>query len=141
MGRLIRASAATRRGSSNREILVPLIEAVTRTRTTAQWVEALGPLGVPCGPINDIEQAFADPQVVARGLTLDQPTAPGSPVAVDLRRASPLRLSEHPPVVRNAPPALGEHTAEVLSHASASTLRRWPRCAKPASSDSRLRGA
>jgi formyl-CoA transferase len=100
---------------SNREILVPLIEAVTRTRTTAQWVEALEPLGVPCGPINDIAQAFADPQVVARGLTLDQPTAPGSPVPSIRGVASPLRLSEHPPVVRNAPPALGEHTAEVLS--------------------------
>jgi len=100
---------------SNREILVPLIEAVTRTRTTAQWEEALGPLGVPCGPINNIAQAFADPQVAARGLMLDQPTAPGSPVSSIRGVASPLRLSEHPPVVRNAPPALGEHTAEVLA--------------------------
>lgn len=99
----------------HREVLIPMIEAVTRTRTTAQWVEQLGPLGVPCGPINDIAQAFADPQVAARNLVLEQVTAPYREVPVIRGVASPLRLSEHPPVIANAPPALGEHTGEVLA--------------------------
>ncbi len=99
----------------HREVLIPMIEAVTRTRTTAQWVEQLGPLGVPCGPINDIAQAFADPQVAARHLVLEQATAPYREVPVIRGVASPLRLSEHPPVIANAPPALGEHTGEVLA--------------------------
>jgi crotonobetainyl-CoA:carnitine CoA-transferase CaiB-like acyl-CoA transferase len=100
---------------AHREILIPMMEAVTRTRTTAQWVQLLEPLGVPCGPINDIAQAFADPQVAARQLVIEQPTAPGAPVPVIRGVASPLRLSETPPVVRNAPPMLGEHTDEVLA--------------------------
>ncbi|MBA3479437.1 MAG: CoA transferase [Lautropia sp.] len=100
---------------ANRDTLVPMMETVTRTRTTAQWVQMLGPVGVPCGPINDISQAFADPQVVARGLKVVQPAAPGSAVPAIAGVASPLRLSEHPPVLRSAPPALGEHTDEVLA--------------------------
>jgi len=100
---------------ANRATLIPMMEAVTRTRTTADWIESLGPLGVPCGPINDIAQAFEDPQVLARGLVLDQPTAPGSEVPAIRGVASPLRLSENPPQVRNAPPNLGEHTDEVLA--------------------------
>ena len=113
----------------HREILIPMIEGVTRTRTTAQWVEQLGPLGVPCGPINDIAQAFADPQVAARNLVLEQATAPGRDVPAIRGVASPLRLSEHPPVLRNAPPALGEHTGEVLAEfgvdeAALAALRR-----------------
>ena len=63
----------------------------------------------------DIAQAFADPQVVARGLVLEQPTAPGSEVPAIRGVASPLRLADNPPLVRNAPPNLGEHTAEVLA--------------------------
>lgn len=99
----------------HRDILIPLMEAVTRTRTTAQWVEQLGPVGVPCGPINDIAQGFSDPQVIARGLVMEQATAPERGMPAIRGVASPLRLSENPPVLRNAPPALGEHTAEVLA--------------------------
>jgi crotonobetainyl-CoA:carnitine CoA-transferase CaiB-like acyl-CoA transferase len=96
---------------ANREILIPMMETITRTRTTSDWIEALGPLGVPCGPINDIAQAFDDPQVAARHLVLEQPTTPGSEVPLIRGVASPLRLSENPPRLRNAPPNLGEHTA------------------------------
>jgi formyl-CoA transferase len=99
----------------HRDILIPMMEDVTRTRTTAQWVDLLGPVGVPCGPINDIAQAFDDPQVAARGLVLEQATAPERGMPAIRGVASPLRLSEHPPTLRNAPPALGEHTAEVLA--------------------------
>ena len=100
---------------ANREVLIPMMEAVTRSRSTSDWIESLGPLGVPCGPINDIGQAFDDPQVAARGLVLDQPTAPGSEVPAIRTVASPIRLSENPALVRNAPPNLGEHTDEVLA--------------------------
>ncbi len=98
----------------NRATLIPLMEAVTRQRSMAEWVALLEDKAVPCGPINDIGQAFADPQVVARGLRLDLPRDAGDGIASLAGVASPLRLSEHPPVLRNAPPALGQHTDEVL---------------------------
>ena len=67
---------------------------------------------MPCGPINRIDQVFADPQAIARGLTVAmQHAAAGT---IDLV-ASPLRLSRTPPEYRNAPPLLGEHTDEILT--------------------------
>jgi crotonobetainyl-CoA:carnitine CoA-transferase CaiB-like acyl-CoA transferase len=56
----------------NRTELIPAMETVTRTRTTAQWIKLLEDKAVPCGPINDIGQAFADSQVKARGLVVNQ---------------------------------------------------------------------
>jgi len=80
-------------------------------RTTAQWVTVLEAAGVPCGPVNDLQQVFADPQVIARGLRLDLPhPLAGSTPQV----ASPLRLSASPVEYRQAPPLLGEHTERVL---------------------------
>ncbi len=98
----------------NRDTLIPAMEAITRTRSTAAWIELLEDKAVPCGPINDIGQAFADPQVRARGLRLDLPREAGDGIATIAGVASPLRLSAHPPVLRYAPPALGAHTEEVL---------------------------
>ncbi|MGC3987201.1 MAG: CaiB/BaiF CoA-transferase family protein [Pseudorhodoferax sp.] len=98
----------------NRTALIPAMEELTRQRSTAQWVALLEDKAVPCGPINDIGQAFADPQVLARGLRLELPRDAGDGIASVAGVASPLRLSEHPPVLRNAPPALGQHTDEVL---------------------------
>ena len=103
----------------NRAVLIPAIEDITRQRTTAQWIALLEHKAVPCGPINTIGQAFADEQVVARGLKLNQPialetiahTATHSIATV----ASPLRLMDTPAVVHRPPPALGEHTNEVLA--------------------------
>jgi crotonobetainyl-CoA:carnitine CoA-transferase CaiB-like acyl-CoA transferase len=66
---------------------------------------------VPCGPINDLQQMFADPQVLARGLRIDLPHPLGGSVP---QVASPIRLSETPVQYRNAPPLLGEHTEQVL---------------------------
>ncbi|MBX8483251.1 CaiB/BaiF CoA-transferase family protein [Pseudomonas cichorii] len=96
---------------ANRAELIPLIRQVTVFRTTAQWVEVLEAAGVPCGPINDLAQVFADPQVQARGLAIEMPHALGGSVA---QVASPIRLSETPVEYRRAPPLLGEHTQEVL---------------------------
>jgi len=74
---------------------------------------------VPCGPINDLGQAFDDAQVKARGLVVNQPLAPAvvaqSAIESIATVASPLRLMATPPVLRRAPPALGEHTDEVLA--------------------------
>ena len=99
----------------NRGTLIPAMEEVTRSRTTAAWIALLEDKAVPCGPINDIAQAFDDPQVRARGLAIDLPRAAGDGIDTVRGVASPLRLSEHPPVLRHAPPALGQHTDEVLA--------------------------
>jgi formyl-CoA transferase len=103
---------------THRDTLVPLIEQVTRTRSTAQWVALLEDKAVPCGPINDIGQAFDDAQVQARGLRVEQPlsaaSAQQSGISTIAGTASPLRLLANPPVLHRAPPLLGEHTDEVL---------------------------
>lgn len=104
---------------ANRAQLIPAMEAVTRTRTTADWVALLGDKAVPCGPINTVAQAFDDEHVQARGLRVemqrwkDGQAGDGVPTIATV--ASPLRLSDTPPVLRHAPPALGQHTDEVLA--------------------------
>ncbi|AEF20198.1 CaiB/BaiF CoA transferase family protein [Pseudomonas fulva] len=96
---------------AHRGDLIPLIRQATVFRTTAQWVDLLEAAGVPCGPVNDLQQVFADPQVIARGLRLDLP----HPLAGNTPQvASPLRLSASPVEYRQAPPLLGEHTERVL---------------------------
>lgn len=96
---------------ANRAALIPLIRQVTVFKTTAQWLMALEAVGVPCGPINDMAQVFADPQVLARGLAMTMPHGLAGSVP---QVASPLRLSKTPVEYRRAPPLLGEHTEEVL---------------------------
>ncbi|MDA7086644.1 CaiB/BaiF CoA-transferase family protein [Pseudomonas sp. SA3-5] len=111
------ALAADSRFSTNqarvahRAELIPLIRQATVFKTTAQWLAALEQAGVPCGPINDLQQVFADPQVQARGLRVELP----HPLAGSVPQvASPIRLSATPVQYRNAPPLLGEHTEQVL---------------------------
>ena len=103
----------------HREQLIPAMQAVTRTRSTAQWIALLEDKAVPCGPINDMGQAFADVQVAARGLVVKQAVAPETTAQTAVESiatvASPLRLLATPPVLRRAPPALGEHTDEVMA--------------------------
>lgn len=96
---------------AHRSELIPLLRQATVFKTTAQWIELLEKAGVPCGPINDLQQVFADPQVQARGLRLDLPNALGSSTP---QVASPLRLSETPVAYRSAPPLLGQHTDALL---------------------------
>ncbi|MEJ8822060.1 CaiB/BaiF CoA-transferase family protein [Variovorax humicola] len=99
----------------HREVLIPQMEAVTRTRTTAAWIALLEDKAVPCGPINNIAQAFDDEQVKSRGLAVAMPRDAGDGIHSIVGVASPLRLSATPPVLRHAPPALGQHTFEVLA--------------------------
>lgn len=97
---------------AHRAELIPMIRQATVFKTTTEWVSALEAAGVPCGPINDVAQVFADPQVRARGLAISLPHGLGGVVP---QVASPIRLSETPVEYRRAPPMLGEHTLEVLT--------------------------
>jgi crotonobetainyl-CoA:carnitine CoA-transferase CaiB-like acyl-CoA transferase len=97
---------------ARRDELAALLGPLFATRSTAQWITLLEAANVPCGPINRIDQVFADPQAQARGLSFSMPhTAAGNVGLV----ASPLRLSKTPPEYRHAPPLLGEHTDAILS--------------------------
>ena len=103
--------ATNKQRVANRAQLIPLIRQATVFKTTAEWVAQLEKAGVPCGPINDLAQMFADPQVKARGLAIEIP----HPLAGSVPQvASPIRLSKTPVEYRNAPPLLGEHTEQVL---------------------------
>jgi succinate---hydroxymethylglutarate CoA-transferase len=95
----------------NRDILVPLIDELVCTDTVASWVERLQQAGVAVAPVNDIAQAFADPQVVASG----QVVTVAHPVMENLPLVGPAAVfSQTPAEVRLPPPLLGQHTAEVL---------------------------
>jgi len=98
---------------ANRAALVAALAPLLATRTTAEWVVALGSAGVPCGPINRIDQVFAEPQAVARGLVVEQ----GRPdLAKSIRSvAMPIRLSKTPAAYDRPPPALGADTRDVLA--------------------------
>lgn len=96
----------------HRLVLVPLLRQLTVQRTTADWIALLEQANVPCGPINDLEQVFADAQVRARGLHVEIPHPKGGTVPTV---ASPLRLSKTPVQYRRGPPVLGADTAEVLA--------------------------
>jgi len=94
-----------------RDVLVPLIAAVMKTRTQHSWLEVLEAQGVPCGPINRLDQVFSDPQLVARGLKMDLP----HPLAGSVPQVgTPIGFSRTQPEYERGPPLLGEHTAAVL---------------------------
>jgi crotonobetainyl-CoA:carnitine CoA-transferase CaiB-like acyl-CoA transferase len=95
----------------HRAELIPLLRQATVMRTTHEWIAALETAGVPCGPINRLDEVFADPQVVARGLRIDLPHAAAGTVP---GVANPIRMSASPVAYDRGPPVLGEHTAEVL---------------------------
>ncbi|MBA3058386.1 MAG: CoA transferase [Gammaproteobacteria bacterium] len=106
----------------NRDALIPALQAVTRSRSTAHWIALLEDKAVPCGPINDMAQAFADAQVQARALVINQAVAHVDTAQAAIKSiqnivtvASPLRLLATPPVLHRAPPSLGQHTEEVLA--------------------------
>jgi len=95
----------------NRVELTRLLQEVFAKRSTREWVEVLETAGVPNGPINDVAQVYAEPQVKARGIRIDMdhPAAGKLPTV-----ASPMRFSATPLEYRLPPPLLGEHTDEVL---------------------------
>ncbi len=94
-----------------RDTLVPLLAEMVRQKTKAQWLALLEQEGVPCGPINQLDEVFADPQVQARQCAIEL----NHPLAEKVKLvASPMRLSATPVRYDQAPPLLGQHTAQVL---------------------------
>ncbi|NQV56884.1 MAG: CoA transferase, partial [Rhodospirillales bacterium] len=89
-----------------------MIEEITKAKPVAYWIKNMNEAGIPCGPINSIDQAFEDPQVKHLGIaqdvqskTLGTLTMPGQPV----------ELSRTPSRLAAATPAIGEHTDEILA--------------------------
>lgn len=93
---------------ANRESLQQQLSAVFKTKTRAQWLRLLQQAGVPCGPIHDVTEALAMPQIAARDMIV---SFEGSPVRA---LGSPIKLSETPVSYHSAPPALGADTQTVL---------------------------
>lgn len=96
---------------AHRDELIPRLNALIAKNDTAYWLRTLADANVPCGPINDMQSVFADPQVIARELEISLPTANGTVPGV----ASPLRMSDTPPAYHSGPPELGEHTLSILT--------------------------
>ena len=97
---------------AHRAECVELLSGIFRTRTVAEWVEVIERAGVPCGPINRVDDVVNNPQVQARNMIaqLSHPNVP------DLKIPnSPLKLAETPPDLRRPPPLLGQHNTEILA--------------------------
>lgn len=103
--------ATNRRRVDNRQALVTLLGEMMAERTTAEWTEIFSTRAVPCGPINGLDETFADPQAVHRGLRLDMPSANGPVPGV----RSPHRFSRTPAAEPAAPPMLGQDSRAVLA--------------------------
>lgn len=103
---------------AHRDVLVARLSEITAGRRTAEWMDLLEAHAVPCGPVNRLDEVFADPQVQARGLR-QQMTLPGVGALPQL--ASPMRLSETPVQYRHPPPRLGADTQDVLQELLAMT--------------------
>jgi crotonobetainyl-CoA:carnitine CoA-transferase CaiB-like acyl-CoA transferase len=98
----------------NKAKLAAAIESVTITRPRQHWLDLLDSNGIPCGPINDYAQVFADPQIAAREMSVEIE----HPTLGRMRTlGSPLKMSGTPPLVGRRAPLLGEHTEEVLREA------------------------
>jgi crotonobetainyl-CoA:carnitine CoA-transferase CaiB-like acyl-CoA transferase len=97
---------------AHRALMVELLAPLFPKHTTAEWIALLEAANVPCGPINRVDQVFADPQAIARGMTIAMAHAAAGDINLV---ASPIRLEKTPPEYRSAPPVLGQHTEAVLT--------------------------
>ena len=97
---------------TNRSALVPYLQQVFLTRPVAEWVESLQKFSVPCGPINDLADVFADPQIEARDMLQEMmhPT-----VGKIKQTGIPVKFSRTPGGLDRPPPLLGEHNGEILA--------------------------
>jgi len=95
----------------HRATLVPVLEDIFKQRSTEDWVNALETAGVPCGPINTVAQAFANPQVQSRGMQIQLPHPLAGQVPL---MGSPMKFSGTPIEHKLAPPVLGQHAEEIL---------------------------
>jgi formyl-CoA transferase len=95
----------------NRDVLVPVLAAMVKEKKRDEWIALLEAVGVPCGPINDIGEVFANEQVRAREVAIELP----HPTAGKVKLVrNPIRMSATPATSDKAPPLLGQHTDEVL---------------------------
>jgi formyl-CoA transferase len=95
----------------NRHVLVPLVAEVMATRGCDEWVRLLVEAAIPCGPVNNMESLFSDPQLLHRGMVAEVP----HPTIDKLRLVGiPVKYSETPGAIRMPPPLLGQHTDEIL---------------------------
>lgn len=94
----------------NRDVLIPLLDALFASKTVAEWLKICEEAGVPAGPINTIDEVFSDPQVQARNMVMETELE-GEKIRM---LASPMKVPSSPMKLRLAPPKLGEHTDEVL---------------------------
>jgi crotonobetainyl-CoA:carnitine CoA-transferase CaiB-like acyl-CoA transferase len=98
----------------NREELSKILDPIVAARPSAFWLEAFEGNGIGCGPVNNLEGVFNDPQVIARGMVHQmRHSASGGTTARLI--ASPIKMSGTPVTYREAPPLLGQHTAEIMS--------------------------
>ena len=95
----------------NRDYLNKLIEEVTISKTSDEWVEKLEKVGVPCGPINSIDKVFSDPQVKHLGIAQSADTIPFGETELV---GQPFNLSRSPSIMKQRPPEKGEHNEDVL---------------------------
>lgn len=103
---------------ANRPALEATLGDTLKTKPTAHWLSVLGEAGVPSGPINDMAQVYADPQVIARDMVVEVE----HPTAGAIRNVGiPVKFSETPGSIRRPPPRFAEHTEEVLGEFGYST--------------------
>jgi crotonobetainyl-CoA:carnitine CoA-transferase CaiB-like acyl-CoA transferase len=95
----------------HRELLIGMIQGITVSRQTSDWITRMEAAGVPCGPINSLDEVFEDPQVQSREVRIEMAHPLADRVALV---ANPIRMSESPVQYRHAPPTLGQHTGDVL---------------------------
>jgi formyl-CoA transferase len=96
----------------HREALIPYLQSIFQSQEVDFWLEEITAAGIPCGPVQTIDQVFSDPQVLARDMVWMMPHPTAGEVSLV---GSPLKLSETPVAGRLHPPLLGEHTEEILT--------------------------
>jgi crotonobetainyl-CoA:carnitine CoA-transferase CaiB-like acyl-CoA transferase len=96
----------------HRAELNTILEPIFLAQPRQHWIDAFAEAGIPCGPVNELPEVFEDPQVRSRGMVVHLPHPQRAALPM---LANPIRLSETPVQYRSVPPALGEHTDEVLS--------------------------
>ena len=97
----------------NRQAVVEIVTAALRKKSRAHWLAACEKVGVPCGPVNNLEQVFDDPHLQHRGAEVRMPHPLAGSGEVSLI-ANPLKLSETPVQYRHTPPIRNQHEQEIL---------------------------
>jgi formyl-CoA transferase len=96
----------------NRNVLLPLVADLIAQKTCEEWMDLFVGASIPCGPVNNMQRLFNDPQILHRGMIAEVP----HPTIGTLRLGGiPIKYSETPPIVRWPPPLLGQHTDEILT--------------------------